>query len=379
MKILLLSEYFPKTAGLDVHGGVEERVYFTAKYLAQNHEVSVVTSRLSNEPVRQTLLKIKIIRVGPQRIYGRKGLLIPRSLFILSAIWRGLFEKFDVVEGTGLVSYFPALILGIFKAKPRVVVIADTVEAYLQDVPQYFKKIILWGEKYILKQKWSKIVCISNDVKQKILKYGILDHDINVNYCGIDREEIDSINIKETTFPTIICVARLVPYKRVRDLVEAIGKMKSFVPKLRCNIVGDGEELVKLKQLAQRSNVAENIHFFGFIKKHKDVIRHIKGSHVFCLPSVVEGFGIATVEALACGIPVILADTSINHEITHNQGVLFFEPKSVNDLVTKLKELLANKTLYERLAHEASVISKNYEWKKHARATEEIYADLCSY
>ena len=172
----------------------------------------------------------------------------------------------------------------------------------------------------------------------------------------------------------VCAVSRLLKYKHLDDLIAI---SKSFWPSpesidLKVAIVGQGPEESKLKQMASK-----NVHFFGFVKKHEDVLKIMASSRVFCHPSTVEGFGIVVIEAMSLGIPAVVADIPVMREITHHgQGVLFFEPENRVDLSIKLQNLLADKKLYNQKVLEAKKLAKEYSWEKIAGQTEEVYESL---
>ena len=140
----------------------------------------------------------------------------------------------------------------------------------------------------------------------------------------------------------------------------------------------NGRLMVRLKNLTKIMNLEKIINFHGFVPKHRDVIRLVKSSQIFCLPSAVEGFGIATIEAMASGVPVVVADTPSNQEVTQRKGALFFEPHNYRDLAQKIIYLLSHKNTYQRLTTQAVSAVKRYDWEIIYRQTEKLYANLCA-
>lgn len=167
---------------------------------------------------------------------------------------------------------------------------------------------------------------------------------------------------------TIICIARLVKTKRIDQLIRATAKSND-----RLIIVGAGPEEKYLHSLAHKK-----VQFFKKLPR-KELINLLKQADLFCLPSVVEGFGIATIEAMACGLPAILADIPVNHEITkEGQGSVFFEPGNTVDLAAKIKTLIENNKFYHQKQTEALQLSKSYTWGKIYLQTKAVY-ETCLY
>jgi len=105
--------------------------------------------------------------------------------------------------------------------------------------------------------------------------------------------------------PAIVAVGRLVALKRFGDLIEAFSSLAPDYPGLELHIVGEGPDRPRLQALAEGSGAAERIRFLGRLA---DPFPALAGARAFVSSSEVEGFGIAIVEALAVGLPVVASD-----------------------------------------------------------------------
>jgi glycosyltransferase involved in cell wall biosynthesis len=103
----------------------------------------------------------------------------------------------------------------------------------------------------------------------------------------------------------IAAVGRLVALKRFEDLIDAFSAIAADYPGLHLKIIGDGPERSRLEKRAAASCVSDRIHFLGQLA---EPAKELIGCDAFVSTSAVEGFGMAIVEALAAGIPVISAD-----------------------------------------------------------------------
>ena len=104
---------------------------------------------------------------------------------------------------------------------------------------------------------------------------------------------------------SIAALGRLVALKRFEDLIDAFSAIATDFPELQLKIVGDGPERHRLEQRAAASGAAKRIQFLG---QRADPVKELTGCDAFVSTSAVEGFGMAIVEALSAGIPVISAD-----------------------------------------------------------------------
>lgn len=147
--------------------------------------------------------------------------------------------------------------------------------------------------------------------------------------------EVDKFDITtEDKGDYYVTVARLVPFKRIDLIIEAFNKM----PHRRLVILGDGPDMRSLMSVAN-----ENILFLGY-QNHDVVGKYVKKARAFLFSSV-EPFGIAVVEALAAGTPVVAYGRGAAPEIVRDgtNGVLFDEQTS--DSLVQAIERLESTTL----------------------------------
>jgi len=371
VKVLFITEFFPSTVNIDVHGGVEARAYQIAMRM-QNSAV-VIASREVGKPEQQFLFGMSIFRVGLQRRYARTGEYFGRASFIISAIIKGLLIKCDVIEASSFFAWLPAFVLAYLKGCKCILVVADTVDAYAADTNVIAYLLLNWYERLCLGFKWDSIIAISDTTKIKLQQKNILGSRVNVIYCGVSLKEIGSLKVSKCEIPTVCCIARLVPYKRVQDLIEAVALLNRNRVTVRLDIIGSGEEETVLKELVLLKKLDSRIEFHSYLPKQVMVWRLLKKSHLFCLPSLVEGFGLVTIEAMAAEIPVILPDLPIHHEITRDKGVVFYRGRDCHDLAAKIETLLRNRKLYTRLKKQTRGVVKRYQWSNIFEQTNKLY------
>lgn len=355
MKFLFITEFFSQNSSPQFTGGVEARTWFIINRFKTTHQIKVVSRSRNFIPASSVSIFSRII-------------------FQLTAVFRGLRVKADLVEGSNFVSYVPAFIIGKIKGIPAVSWWADV---YQKDWFRYFPlPPAVTGyclEWLALKLPWSHCIAMSQSTKKKLVKKGIESSKITVIYGGVEIEKLKKLNVKKFPHPTICTLSRLVSYKRINDLIKTVALIKPRIPTIRLMIVGDGPERTRLEELAGKLEVQDNIRFFGTLPHHK-AVRILKRSHIFSLPSLVEGFGLATVEALACGIPYVNSDIPATREITkRGQGGLLFTPKNVTEFANELYQLLSDKKLYQKKQRDGQKLLAEYSWKRIAKKTEALY------
>lgn len=103
---------------------------------------------------------------------------------------------------------------------------------------------------------------------------------------------------------TLVHVSNFRPLKRVQDVVRILAEARRLLPgaDLRLRLVGDGPERPRVEGLARDLGLGAQVHFLGEQVELPAVLRE---SDVFLLPSETESFGLAALEAMACGVPVV--------------------------------------------------------------------------
>jgi len=379
MKILLVTEFFPADLQLQFTGGVEARTFFIARHLAESHQVKVICRKTKS---LKKFKKIKNIQIFPTGLSTAKTeasffSLGERLIFMIAAFFQALKQDFDLVEGSNFVSFLPAFLAGCCRRKPVLAWYADVLKG------KWFKLFGLTGlfggviERVSLKLPWTKVIALSRATKNKLVEAGLDKEKISLVYGGVEVRKLTSLRIKkDKNKKNIICISRLVRYKRVGDLIKAFAGLFKDYQGLTLTIVGRGPEEKKLHKLVKEKKLGKKAVFLKDLGR-KRLLKLLKASYLFCLPSVVEGFGLATLEAAACQTPYIITDIKVNKEVTGNgQGGLLFKKKDVKDLQKKIKQLLEDKNLYQQKQQEGLKLAEKYDWKKIAGQTNKIYQQV---
>ena len=353
MKVLFLTEFFPQDVDLIYTGGVEVRTFQVAQKAKKDFSVKVISR--PSQLVPATWLSV-----------------FARLCYLFTSFFKALFTDFDLIEGSNFVTYLPAFFAGKIKRKPVIAWIADVLG---KDWFQFGFFVGSFGylvEKISLKLNWTHIIALSQSTKAKLIKAGISAAAITVVSGGIDPHEFNQKPVKKYSSFTIICIARLVETKRVIDLVQAFAQTVKHHPRTRLIIIGHGPKKQSLIKQVNHLNLSGKVSFFANLTR-KELLNKLSASHILCLPSVVEGFGLVTIEAFAAGLPAVLTDIIINHEVTHDQGAVFFKPKDTQDLAKKIIHLINSSKLYNQKKNQAQKIAKLYTWDKIYQQTKQVY------
>ncbi len=156
--------------------------------------------------------------------------------------------------------------------------------------------------------------------------------------CGIDRRNYRPDETPRTEH-RILSVGRLTSEKRIDVTLRAIAALDPSI-RVRFDIVGGGDQRKHLEQLVQKLGLQDRVHFLGKIDEEQLVDTYSRAS-VFVISSIAELQSIATMEAMASGLPVIAADAvALPHLVHHGENGYLFEPDNHAELAARLTEVL---------------------------------------
>lgn len=172
-----------------------------------------------------------------------------------------------------------------------------------------------------------------------------------VIYNGVDLDAIDKArtgggngeedrNDWETDRPRVVTVGRLIGTKNHSTLIEAFDDVRDSVPDAELLIVGDGPQRESLERLVAARRLGEHVRFTGTIPR-KEVYRVLDASDVFALPSRSEGFCVALVEAMACGLAPVVSDIPVLHEVA-GEAAAYADPGDPTAFAMEIRRLLLN-------------------------------------
>ncbi|MEI6899499.1 MAG: glycosyltransferase family 4 protein [Bacteroidota bacterium] len=370
MKICFVTEYFPTGSLCDIRGGAEAVAFYEAKYLSGNHGVEVITSFEPGTNREDAFDNLKVFRCGKTRSYVQKGAFLDRLSFILSAYNFCIKRKYDVVVGFNFLTYPVAWKISRRLNVPCIIRYHDLL------IGRWIRNFGFMGligevlERYILSRKLAAVVAVSNYTANNLKGYFHAEERIHIVHNGVEIPELTSI---KADVPTVVCVSRLVKYKHVGDLVTAVSLLLKDFPAIQCKIIGTGSEEEKLKHLAMELGIEKHVSFLGFVHDHKELMNFVGSAHVACLPSSLEGFGIAILESMACSVPFVASEIPPILEVSDGKGGLFFECRNVEDLAGKIRLILNNSHLQNKLKEEGRERANAFLWSDLSQKTEAIY------
>lgn len=176
---------------------------------------------------------------------------------------------------------------------------------------------------------------------------------------------------------TLVSLGHLVARKRHGDVLRALRLVARALPELRLLVIGAGPEAPGLQRLATRLGVAERVEWAGQLAPQA-AIEALASGHLMALPSVDEAFGVAYVEALACGLPAIgcRGEGGPEEIAALGPGMLLVPPADVEALAEAIEYVLGDERILRELSRGARRTAvEHFSWERCGRATVAAYED----
>jgi len=238
---------------------------------------------------------------------------------------------------------------------PTVVMLVDIQEKYY---PEFFSKEDMWNREYHFEASTKtadQVITISEFSKESIAHYhGISRQKIHVAYLAADESFYLPLAPNQTInlqLPEhyIFYPANRWFHKNHDNLLKALRELKmAHGLVVNCVLTGfDYEEGYPLNKKIMEYGLEDQVKVIGYVTGEE--IKHIyTRAKMLCFPSLFEGFGMPTVEAMAIGCPVVCSNTTSLPEVV-GDAALLFDPKNPGEIAGKIKAVWTDETLRKRL------------------------------
>ena len=178
--------------------------------------------------------------------------------------------------------------------------------------------------------------------------YGLAAEKVGVVGNGVHPARWERVRaMRRASGGVVLSVARQYPRKNTKSLINAMELVRESVPGATLRVVGGGPCIESLEKQIDRMGLADAVTLLGEVPDDEDVAREYAAADVFCLPSLQEGFGIAFLEAMAAGLPVVALDVAATPELVGDAGLLL-PPGEERALADAIVKLLKDDDLRER-------------------------------
>lgn len=303
-------------------------------------------------------------------------------------LWYFDWPKLDKLIGGVDVFFMPNL--NFVALSPKVKLILTVHDLSFEYYPETFSwKRRLWHifinpQKII--RRADKVLAVSDSTRNDLIGfYKINPAKVETVYNGvgevfgrIDRNDSRLLKIKEKyalPFNFILFLGTFEPRKNIGGIVKAYERMRqeggNQLEKYKLVIAGsEGWKSAKLKREIRKSSLAKDIYQVKFIDEEDKVFVYNLAA-LFVYPSFFEGFGLPPLEAIKCGVPVIVSDNSSMVETVGEAGILT-DAFSADEIALAMKEFLIDKELKKEFYPAGIRQAQKFTWTKAAKKFLEI-------
>lgn len=317
-----------------------------------------------------------------------KAFRFPNKLFNLS-LWYLRFPKLDRLVGGTDIFFLPNLNFAAVSDETKLVVTAHDLSFEL--FPETFSwKQRIWhffiNFRHLLRRA-DRIIAVSRSTKDDlVVEYGISPNKIAVIPSGIGRQfrvmsrnDEALIRVQEKyhlPYKFILSLATLEPRKNILSLIQSYEALRRLghplFDKYALVIAGTkGWKCEEVFSAIARSPYKESIILPGFIADEDKTALYNLAS-LFVYPSLYEGFGFPPLEAMACGVPVIVSHSSSLPEIVGEAGILI-DPYQPDELFQALQQILLDQALADMLRQKGIERAEFFSWDKTVKETLSLF------
>lgn len=201
------------------------------------------------------------------------------------------------------------------------------------------------------------VTAVSRFLKEKTITNYEIDKNIEVipNFVDTDLfKPSDCCGFRKHIAPNnekvLVHTSNFRQVKRVPDTLKIFAKVIEEVP-AKLVLVGDGPDRSECERLCRQLNLCDNVRFLG---KQDGLVEILNASDIFLIPSQSESFGLAALEAMACGLPVISSSVGgLPELVRHNETGYIAEIGDIDRMAKYAIDLLTNEKKYKLFSNNA--------------------------
>jgi len=161
--------------------------------------------------------------------------------------------------------------------------------------------------------------------------------------------------------------------KGYKYLISAYRKILQKFPNSKLIIAGEGPERENLEKLIENLDLGKRVMLLG---QRNNIPELLQSANLFVLPSLKEAFGLAILEAMQAGLPVVASRVGGIPEIVDQNSGILVEPGNKNELIKSVSKLLLHPEAMEKLGKHGAKLSQKFSAEKTAQETSKLYSNL---
>lgn len=366
MKILVISHEYPPIGG----GGANACFFLTRELKRRGNQVSLVTAQYADLPLEETTQDgVRIYRVHCKRANKEKSSFYEMFTYLCSA-WRKTgkllkAEKFDkCLVFFGIPSGPLALHLKHRYGLHYVVRLGGGDIPGAQRRFKYLYKVLA----PVVRRIWrgaDALIANSEGLQKRALNFESR-YSVTVIENGVDNQFFVPVekNDNDRGCIKILFVSRLIEGKGLQYLIPHLDEIGSAVreksnQQIALTIVGDGPYRAELENLVRKLEMQHLVTFVGR-KDKEEVRRYYQEADLFVLPSLSEGMPNVVLEAMACGLPVVMTPCEGSLELVTDNGIV----TTLEDIGDNLVKLCTDRKLRTSMGQNSiRNVERDFRWE----------------
>ena len=369
MKILVVSHEYPPVGG----GGANACFFLSREFARMGNQVTVITARFGNLPYLETSSDgVLVYRVKCKRKNKIKSSFIEMLSYLISA-WKLAEQLVEINQFDKCLVFFgiPSGPIALhLKYKYHLPYVIRFGGGDIPGAQKRFKYVYMILSPFI-RSIWknadnlianSEGLCrraqqFEKKYKINIIENGVYNHFFQPLYGSENKTELK-----------LLFVSRLIEGKGLQYIIPDINNIQKKVyqkcgKKIKLIIVGDGPYKAALEKLTQKTHTQDYISFEG-PKEKEQVKKYYQDADLFILPSLSEGMPNVVLEAMACGLPIIMTPCEGSSELVTDNGII----SPISSFADSIVKLCTDDKLLNRMGiNSISNIKEHFQWGHIAR------------
>ncbi len=349
-------------------GGAEVHLHEIFGRIARGEdEVTVVTHAFAGAPPVETIDGMRVLRTGHKFDFNFRVRPFVRRLLAR--------EEFDViVEDLNKLPFF----LNSLNGTPTCAVLHHFFGSSIwKETNPLFASYVGTGE-WLVRTRYRKLPfnVVSESTAGELIDAGFPPDNVSIVHNAVDHQLYSVDESVEKIHGQIVYLGRVKKYKGIEFILRALPAVRAEIPNATLVVVGGGDDHDRLAKITRELGMTSHVRFTGMVDTETK-IRILRESEVMVTPSPKEGWGVTTIEANACGTPVIASDVhGLRDAVRDGDTGVLFPYGDVPALTRALVRVLGDDVFRDDLRTHAIPWAARFKWDDSARGVRNWLADV---
>ena len=339
-------------------GGAEVHLHEIFKRIVKKgHNVTLLCCRYKDSSPEENIDGIQVFRRGTRNFFNY---VVPGNYFRLN-------KKYDfdvVVDDINKIPFYTP----IYVKKPLIGIIHHLFgDSIFREAGLPGAVYVNLSEKLIAPvYKNIPMAVVSESTQEELINKGLKKENLHIIHNGVDMSRFRADKKSREIAPAIGYFGRIKKYKSVDHLLQAFKIVQQKHENARLYIMGDGDNLIDIKQLAKSLQISPKVTFTGPLK-NGEKLNYLNKVWFTVNPSPKEGWGLTVIESNACALPVIAANSpGLRDSVVDKKTGLLYEYGNIEQLANLMILLIEDQKLREKLSKNSLEWAQQFNWERSA-------------